>query len=626
MSTTPPSALFTDAIFAQASDPETPGALLHELAWHESVEVRLAVAGNPAASRETLDALLDLATTSDEAEALWAGPVVAAILGNPGVEFVLLDDPQWLLEQSSFVCFTMASSPRLLPSLWHALREHKDERVRMRLITSPAAPPAAWLLFGFESELDALLRLLILEDDPAAQASLIATMAGHAELASWLQIRPSRLASLPPQKQLALAGSPALTPLLWEALCSQESARLKLLLARSPAALPGAWQRLGLPTEGPVDLSFAELGASKLEGLRDCPYTDSFTALNLARNGLRDEAIGSLTEGVVFPRLASLDLSENDLGPRGAEGLARSAAFPALRSLALARNPLRGGGVAALAGSSFFSRLVELSLWDTGPGEEGILALARSSAFPELRALDLSRNGLGEREILALEQALFQLETLNLNSNLLGERGLTALARLSALSRLLSLDLTHTQAGPRGALALAAAFPALRRLKMDSCQLGAEGALALAQSAPRSDLAVLGLANNELGEAGVESIAQSSSLRRLTELDLSFNRVGARGAAALARSSCMAGLIKLDLRNNQLGPAGIMALSEGPFPGLRELRLADNQAGEAGLRALVRAPFFPSLTHLCLDPKKLDAGAQKTLHEATADLPQLKVW
>jgi hypothetical protein len=380
-----------------ARDPATPGARLHGLAAQEDPAVRLAVAANPALLRETMGALV--IRVGRERETATSEALARAILGNPAMEFFLIEDASWLLRLPAGALLELARSAALTPVVWMALRGHEDFRIRMRLLHSPLAPPGSWREAGFASEFDALVAALGCEGQPAAQLAMARAMIAHPELTRRLREQPSWLREQVGSVALALARAPSLTRHLWGILREGASmADVKLSLVRSPVAPPEAWSLLDLPTGGAWDLEGEMLNAVDLEGLLRCPSPDAFTALNFTGNHLEDRDLVVLFRGPVFPRLTALDLSNNLLGYRGTEGvdaLVQSTSFPALTALDLSDNLLDNAACVALSRGAF-PCLRELHLSDNKVSEEGIRALVQAAFFPSLMDLSIQPAMLDE--------------------------------------------------------------------------------------------------------------------------------------------------------------------------------------------------------------------------------------
>ncbi|RYE93983.1 MAG: hypothetical protein EOO75_03115 [Myxococcales bacterium] len=245
------------------------------------------------------------------------------------------------------------------------------------------------------------------EDDPL-RARLADAVLGNASVTLWLLLDPRWLARQPAHAALALAASPALTPVLWGALADHPALTVRLRLLRSPAAPADALARLGL-------------GAAAL-ALRDPTLTDE-DVLALARTPVSFAAT-ELTLGpsdrLTFAVLVTL---------------ARSTAFPALRRLALANDiglPFHPHDSAVFHDNAVF------------------VDLPPSTTLGQLRGLVLSGPFAQDEavQMLVRSRALAHLEELSLDSHYFGQRGLLALATWPGLASLRRLTIGRCGDGP----------------------------------------------------------------------------------------------------------------------------------------------------------------------------------
>lgn len=318
-----------------------------------------------------------------------------------------------------------------------------------------------------------------------AGAAELAAVLGNPSLPLWLLEDPTWLHRQPLGAVTALARSPALTPVQWEALHWHASPYVRLLLLRSPVAPPDAWHRLSLDAEGAWDLSGSGIDGDDLEYLARHPVVTAVTRLDLGGNRLRDGGLRALFCSPNFPRLTALDLSDNGMSAEAICALTRSTSFPALTELRLCRHIVNGRTMEALARSSHLPRLTRLHLQNCFLVDADVIELARTTAY-QLTLLDLAGNqeiwdrrvdgmwedaeeGVGDAGAIALSQSasLAGLTHLDLSSTLVGDEGALALTRAAFFPRLTVLRLPGHRMTPGGRDAVRAAAASIPGLTLE---------------------------------------------------------------------------------------------------------------------------------------------------------------
>ena len=360
------------------------------------------------------------------------------------------------------------------PGELHRLRHHANPGVRLGVAANPS------------TRRDTFFELLATVPSLAggAQADLIAACLSNPNVLMWLLEDPTWLQSQPIDVASAIARWDALTPLLWAALSGHASMVMRLALLRSRAAPHDAWQRIGFPTAGALDLGDAQLGRDQLAVLTSSPPLAGITSLDLRGNHLDPLCMELLSSCPHLASLTALNLSGNQIGDRGVEELARSTAMPHLAELHLSLCEVGPAGLAALARSAHFPALRRLDLLTREPREMTFDPEGRvedeGESFARIHGRDI--------EPLVQSRSLRDLTELNLGFHPLGDEGATLLAA-SPLAGLVRLALTH-------------------------CELSREGARALLTSPRLVSLQHLDLSDNRgLDEADHEALRQAAARR-----------------------------------------------------------------------------------------------------------------
>jgi Ran GTPase-activating protein (RanGAP) involved in mRNA processing and transport len=303
------------------------------------------------------------------------------------------------------------------------------------------------------------------------------------------------------------------------------------------------------------------------------------TRLRLRHNGLGDEGVASLAQGLAKSKsvLGTLVLERNEIGSWGLAALAQAlVTSQSITSLSLQRN-------------------------DLGPDSSSTVGeLLTVTPLCELHFGANALGALGVGPICAALQANMRLHTLNLCNNQLLDQGVAAIAiALRGNVTLTSLNLAKNHIGSVG-LASLAECRALRRLDLHDNDLGTKGALKLAKMlAPGSlleQLAVLLVSGNRLGSGsggkGVAAICESlKGNTALRELGMHTNALAPAGAAQFAGVLAVnCSLTHLNLRDNALTDAGAVGIAGGlrsnPQCALVQLDLGGNGVLGDGAEAL----------------------------------------
>ncbi|CAJ1368041.1 unnamed protein product [Effrenium voratum] len=182
----------------------------------------------------------------------------------------------------------------------------------------------------------------------------------------------------------------------------------------------------------------------------------STQTLRLNDNDIGDAGVGLLAEALRENRcLATLSLNRNRIGALGAAQLSQTLASSALTQLDLSQNGLGDEGVVHLAeGLSNPRGLLVLELQVNRVGDAGAQALAAVLPQTRLRQLHLRDNQISGPGAMALAEALprSKLELLDLCFNRLGAGAAALVSAAEASERLTAMQLTEPSARLQKAL------------------------------------------------------------------------------------------------------------------------------------------------------------------------------